>query len=261
MLVKTSSGHDRDGSPMVGHWFLNTGSTCCGLWTTPVDLARFAIEIQKSLRGEANKILSAETTRLMVTPQPPGFAGLGMAVQELEGAAYFTHTGGNPGFGCIVIASIDGAFGMAAMTNSSAGGTVYTELLRSIANEYRWKGLTEPEYESVEAAVAAMQELKSQEPDDPEVSEGNINRMGYSLLAAQEYETGLAIFRLNVEFYPTSANAYDSLAEAYMTTGDNDKAVEFYRKALAILDEHPEDNQRYQRLRESIPQRLEQLEQ
>lgn len=260
LLAKTSSGHLRDGSPMRGHWFLDKGSTCCGLWTTPADLARFAIEIQKSLRGEPNRVLSTESAALMVTPQPPGPVGLGMFAQNKNGIVYFGHSGGNPGFGCHVVASADGRCGAAVMTNSDAGGALYPALIRSIAIEYGWKDYLDPEYESIDDALAAFRMLKETSPDDPDVSEGALNRLGYEMLGAHEHETAIAIFKLNVEFYPRSANVYDSLAEAYMTAGNMEKAEELYRKALSVLDRHPEENKRNEGLRESIPKQLEKLE-
>lgn len=261
LLAKTSSGHRPDGSPFRGHWYLDKGSTCCGLWTTPADLARFAIEIQKSLRGESNKVLTAETAGLMVTPQHPSPVGLGLFVQRRNGTAYFMHTGGNAGFRCILAASEKGGYGVAVMTNSDNGNVLYTELLRSIAFEYRWKDYMPQEYESIDDALAAFRKLKKDSPNDPDVSEGNLNRTGYEMLQAHEYETAIAIFQLNMEFYPTSANVYDSLAEAYMTAGNKEKAVGLYRKALEMLDAHPEENKRYERLRESIPKQLEKLKQ
>jgi len=42
------------------------------------------------------------------------------------------------------------------------------------------------------------------------------------------------IFKLNVEFYPESANCYDSLAESYMNNGDNDQAIINYKKSLEL---------------------------
>jgi CubicO group peptidase (beta-lactamase class C family) len=261
LLAKTSSGHLRDGSPMTGHWFLDTGSTCCGLWTTPVDLARFAIEIQNSLRGRSNKILSAETARLMVTPTPPSSVGLGMFVERQDGTDYFSHSGGNPGFGCRLMASTDGGNGIAVMTNSDNGGALYLELLRSIALEYQWEKRADRVYDSIDDALDKLRKLKKDSPDNPEVSEGYLNRVGYEMLLAQEYETAIALFQLNVEFNPTSANVFDSLAEAYMTTGDKEKAVEYYEKALVTLDQYPKENERSQRLKESIPQQLEKLRQ
>ena len=259
LLAKTSSGHLLDGSPMTGHWFLDKGSTCCGLWTTPADLARFAIAIQKSLRGESNKSLTAETARLMVTPQPPSPVGLGMFVEQRDGAIYFQHSGGNPGFVCVLVAGAEGGKGAAVMTNSDNGGELCQQLVQAIAFEYQWSEHPIREYESIDDALDTFRKLKRDTPDDAEFSEGYLNRIGYEILRAQDYETAIALLRLNVEFYPKSANVYDSLAEGYMTGGNKEKAVEFYRKALATLDQYPEENKRNERLRESIPKQLEKL--
>ena len=260
LAEKTTSGHQGDGTPLEGHWFLDSGSTCCGLWTTPVDLARFAIEIQKSLRGESNKVLKAETARLMVSPQAPGHMGLGMSVEERDGTVYFSHSGGNVGFRCFLGASEEGGYGIAMMTNSENGGAMMASLVQSVATEYQWKGYMPREYDSIDDMVASYRQLKQDTPDDPEVSEGTLNQAGYEMIRVQQYETALALLQLNVEFYPTSANVYDSLAEAYMTSGNKEKAIELYRKALAMLDQYPEENERYGGLRESIPEQIKKLE-
>jgi len=42
-----------------------------GLWTTPTDLARFAIEIALSARGRANHVLSPGMAREILSPQFP----------------------------------------------------------------------------------------------------------------------------------------------------------------------------------------------
>jgi Tfp pilus assembly protein PilF len=42
------------------------------------------------------------------------------------------------------------------------------------------------------------------------------------------------VFLLNVELFPESGNAYDSLAEAYMNRGDDDIAIESYKKSLEL---------------------------
>ncbi len=261
LLAKTSSGHRADGSPLRGHWYLDTGSTCCGLWTTPADLACFAIEIQKSLRGESNKILSTDAAKMMVTPNPPGPVGMGMFVDDRNGTVYFAHSGGNTGFKCFLVASVDGRYGAAVMTNSDNGNAICREIVRSIAATYQWKNYLPEEFATVEDLISKYRDLKKKSPENPDISEGNLNRIGYEMLGAHEYETAIALLQLNVEFYPTSANVYDSLAEAFMTAGNKAKAVELYRKALEMLDEHTEENKRYERLRESIPKQLEKLEQ
>jgi Flp pilus assembly protein TadD len=44
----------------------------------------------------------------------------------------------------------------------------------------------------------------------------------------------IALFRMNVELFPDSWNAYDSLAEAYMNAENNDQAILFYKKSLEL---------------------------
>ncbi len=61
-----------------------------------------------------------------------------------------------------------------------------------------------------------------------------LNDLGYQQLQQNKLENAIAIFQLNTELFPDSWNVYDSLAEAYMTSGDNARAKEFYKKALAI---------------------------
>ena len=39
---------------------------------------------------------------------------------------------------------------------------------------------------------------------------------------------------MNVEAYPQSANAYDSLGESYMDAGDKAQAITNYKKSLQL---------------------------
>ena len=94
---------------------------------------------------------------------------------------------------------------------------------------------------------------------DREITEGSLNRYGYELLGEGAYDRAIAILTLNTEFHPESANCWDSLAEAYLTQGDRERAIELYRKALGILRAHPEANEPYRGLGESIPRRLREL--
>ncbi len=60
-----------------------------------------------------------------------------------------------------------------------------------------------------------------------------INALGYQHLESQP-QAALRVFQINSELHPESSNVWDSLAEAYMTIGDNAHAIEFYDKALAM---------------------------
>jgi len=92
----------------------------------------------------------------------------------------------------------------------------------------------------VDAGVAQYRDLKRNRPNDYDFNEGVLNRLGYMLLGKNRNSDAIAIFKLNVEEYPKSANVYDSLAEAYAADNQKQLAIETYRKALEIDPKNPE---------------------
>src|SRR5208282_5712252 len=64
-----ASGAYADGKVVRGKWHVYPEMAAAGLWTTPSDLARFAIEIALSKQGKANHVLSQAMTEQMLTPQ------------------------------------------------------------------------------------------------------------------------------------------------------------------------------------------------
>lgn len=66
------------------------------------------------------------------------------------------------------------------------------------------------------------------------LDEGAVNMMGYEYLGRNKYAPALAVFKLNAKLFPKSANVFDSLAEAYMKSGDNANAVINYRRSLEM---------------------------
>jgi hypothetical protein len=65
-------------------------------------------------------------------------------------------------------------------------------------------------------------------------TETPINQFGYTLLGAKRVDEAIEVFKLNVEFYPDSANVYDSLGDAYQAAGKKEEAIKAYEKALSI---------------------------
>lgn len=107
-----------------------------GLWTTPSDLARYAIAVQESLSGKLKSLLSEKMAREMLTPVLLKH-GLGPQVGGSEQHPYFTHGGSNAGFQCNLVAYNQGD-GAVIMTNSDTGSLLLPEILRTIAYEYGW---------------------------------------------------------------------------------------------------------------------------
>lgn len=70
-------------------------------------------------------------------------------------------------------------------------------------------------------------------------TESDINRFGYILLNSKRTDDAIEIFKLNVEYYPNSANVYDSLGEAYMLKGNKESAIKNYEKAVELNPNMP----------------------
>jgi tetratricopeptide (TPR) repeat protein len=332
-VADAAAGYREGGKPVEGKRHVYPEMAAAGLWTTPSDLARFAIAMQKMLRGEKGP-LSPAMARNMVTPRK-GDYGLGFAIEDKGGATYFSHGGADEGFQALLYASVDKGYGAALMTNSDAGFRVMPEVLRAIAAEYSWEGfqsepialaklspeelarfagryrldsdtvltvtakgpgldVTVPLGESfdlapvsrdsfvrrdeevrytfarradggaelriegvktqtaprvdksvrvpaedleagrMDEALAAYRRLKTANPNDPSVAETRFNGMGYGYLQRGDTAKAIAVFRLNTELYPESANTYDSLAEAVEASGDKAGAIALYKKALEV---------------------------
>lgn len=148
-LAEAAMPYRPDGQPVAGgpHTYREMGPG--GLWTTPSDLARYAIEVQKALAGKSTKVLSAAMARQMLTPGMNHW-GLGPATGGSPEHPYFTHGGANEGFRCNFMAyeNSDGVF---IMTNGDNGGDVAEELLRTVAREYNW-----PDFQPVQRVLAKV---------------------------------------------------------------------------------------------------------
>jgi CubicO group peptidase (beta-lactamase class C family) len=143
-----ATGHDLNGESLKGRWHIFPQAAAAGLWTTPTDLARFAIELQESYKGKSNLVLSADMTRQMLTKQRGGY-GLGLWLGGRETVTNFSHAGQNEGFTCILVAYLDTGQGAVIMTNGDRGSGLFNEILRAIAREYGW-----PDYQPTEKTVA-----------------------------------------------------------------------------------------------------------
>ena len=67
-----------------------------------------------------------------------------------------------------------------------------------------------------------------------DIVESSVNAMGYELLRNGEVEEAIRVFELNAETFPSSANTWDSLAEAIMSKGDHEVAIRYYRVSLKL---------------------------
>ncbi|MBI5916453.1 MAG: DUF2911 domain-containing protein [Bacteroidetes bacterium] len=65
-------------------------------------------------------------------------------------------------------------------------------------------------------------------------TEAELNQYGYQLVNQTLYDDAIHIMKLNTEKHPESANAWDSLGEAYALKGDKENAVKNFKKSLTL---------------------------
>jgi CubicO group peptidase (beta-lactamase class C family) len=146
LRTRATSEHDLNGKPLEGkrHHFplLAAG----GLWTTPSDLARFALEIMLAYNGESEKVLSQAAAIEMLSSQIPikdnpfyDANGLGFHLSTEDPDLIFLHTGATWGSSCVLFAYPERGQGAVIMTNKASEQVeIRLEILLSIAAEYGW---------------------------------------------------------------------------------------------------------------------------
>lgn len=238
----TATGTYQDGSEVAGKWHIYPEMAAAGLWTTPTDLAQFAIEIALSKIGKSNRILSQKMTNEMLTPVLED-AGLGFFLDK-QNPGQFGHNGADEGFQALLTMNALTGKGLVIMANSDNGIAVGDFLLRSVAREYDWKykGASDPiptmfllaQMKGSSTTLELYEELKRANSPTQKVDESTLNGLGYMLLAAGQTSGAITIFQRNVQEYPQSGNVYDSLGEAYMKAGQKDLAIQNCEKSLQL---------------------------
>ncbi len=348
---KAATGYRGNGREVEGKIHIYPEMAAAGLWTTPSDLAKFAIEMQLSIAGRSNKVLTKQSAELMTTAFMER-AGLGFFIEKFNDAIYFGHGGSDEGFTSQMLVSRDKGYGVVVMVNSD-NNQILDEVVRAVAREYQWEEflpapieiismdaakleeytgrfLIHPDrvlttkveageagkparlfayptaderfellpisastfvrrgvalkYEfssiavegimangssvvatsiklipesgtparadrlepnrlvpfemlqagRIDEAIEAYRKIKKEQPANVAVNVSRLNNLGYALMREKKLAEAIAIFKLNVEFYPAVANTYDSLGEAYLTRGDKELAIANYRKSLEL---------------------------
>ncbi|WP_370672330.1 serine hydrolase domain-containing protein [Streptomyces sp. SolWspMP-5a-2] len=133
--------HDAAGAPYPEGWHLYPESAAGGLWSTPRDLARVAVEVQRAVSGGPSAVLGAEAAAELLRTHPGTPGGLGTAGKAYGGRRWFGHTGGVPGFRALTWADPDRGLGLVVTANSDAGEDFLRELLHDLGvglEDARW---------------------------------------------------------------------------------------------------------------------------
>lgn len=147
--------HDRMGKGRGPKWHVYPELAAAGLWTTASDLARFAIEVERSAKGISNRVLSRAMAREMLTPVGVGSYAVGFSLAKQGEGWYFAHGGSNWGFQSNLIMHTVKGYGLAIMSNADNGGPLMNEILRRVRRAYAWDSEATPVPRGYYAPVTA----------------------------------------------------------------------------------------------------------
>lgn len=111
----------------------------------------------------------------------------------------------------------------------------------------------------VARAAQRFHDARQRDPHAFLFPESVMNQAGYERLQAGQTKDAVALFMLNVDAYPASANAQDSLGDGYLADGQNDRALAASRKCLELLPADTINAQAKDGVRRSAEQKIQKL--
>jgi len=220
------------------NWFMGAvkGGPAGGGYTTLQDLFLFAQGLQSQL------FLSKENVEILTTPKSGnknwdygyGFQCFSPNKQRVVG-----HSGGHWGVGSELRIFTELGYTVVLLTNRDLEAG-FLEARYFIQDQLVGVTSTTRSYFFTKKVMEAVQEKgleagkKMIKTNSVELSERALNGRGYQLLKQKKYLQAIDMFRLEVATFPQSYDAYDSLGEAYMKSGNIPLAIKHYKKSLTL---------------------------
>jgi len=132
---RASAAYDNEGDIFPEKYNDYPEKAAAGLWTTPTDLAIYAMHMQAIIAGTINGILKKSTVEAMFTKHQ-GSWGLGPELSEVNGQLVFGHGGKNLGFTTDFAAFVNKGEGMVVMSNGDSGNAIIPEIMTAISEYY-----------------------------------------------------------------------------------------------------------------------------
>ena len=146
--------HDESGAVIRTGLPITPQISASGMWSTPADLAKFAIAIQRALAGDPSGAIDPEAGRTLTEIVSLKYAG-GIGTPFFRGFGFgntdwFRHDGSNTGVNGDLMGSMNGGYGIVMLGNGDDANTgpVFATIRREVIDRMAWdqrtKLVTEP---------------------------------------------------------------------------------------------------------------------
>ena len=132
-LRHAATGYVPNGSMVKGKRHTYPEMAAAGLWTNAAELAKFVIDLQQTLKGNSEKVLTKEMAQNMVTPVEGDFIGLGIFLRD----GRFGHGGWNEGFSSDMTGHLEDGYGVIVMLNANQPDFI-DEVTTAVSRVYNW---------------------------------------------------------------------------------------------------------------------------
>jgi predicted alpha/beta superfamily hydrolase len=118
--------------------------------------------------------------------------------------------------------------------------------------EIQYSRIKNPSY-NIDSVLTKYSEKLSNNFGYPSLPpEAFINSLGYNCISLKLYDKAYNLFKMNIEYYPTSDNVYDSMGELLALKGDTTGAIENYEKSLNINPENTNAKNMIKKMKEKF---------
>ncbi|MEO0339033.1 MAG: serine hydrolase [Bacteroidota bacterium] len=212
-------------------------------------------------RGKLNgkEIYSEQGYQMLTTGQYPlgeqDSVCLSWFTRKVDGNKLLGHSGGDEGFSTYFgfVPSTQSAVVVMANADVFWPDYLVNSILKRLEGVNPWRQPINYELknliltEGIDAVKAFYYDKKENEPDKYLFRLGFLDDLGYQCIDRGHYQEALDLFKFMVELEPEDSGWPDSVADAYRAMGNNEKAIEWYQKALSI---DPEQGFSIQKLKE-----------
>jgi CubicO group peptidase (beta-lactamase class C family) len=224
--------------------YLNAVQGDGGIYSTVDDLAKWdrALYTDKLVSPD---LLEEAFTPVILNNGDTTTYGFGWGIGEsFSGKKVVSHSGGWVGFATFIHREIEEDNCFIILTNNSGnglGGAVAA--FRSIMHDQPYDMPTTSiatavaqkiQSDGIEQAIEHYHFLKKESEANSRRVESELNQLGYNLMAEDLLDEAIAIFKLNRDENPETANCYDSLGDGLLAKGDTTNAIITFHEALEM---------------------------